>query len=248
MAKVSIILGEMGTGKSYSMRNLSIESTYIIEVLPTKELPFRGSDKWINTKHLTFKTDYLSTIKQLRKVANECPKIHTIIIDDAIYIMRNEYFARAMEPGYGRYTELAQHFQMIIDECGKLRDDIRVFLVLHSEPLTDENRTIIGYKASTIGKLIDNQYNPLECVTVVLYSDIQFDADGTAHYGFHTRKRKVGQVLLPCKSPAGMFPADFIDNDLKSVIEFMDKYYSSDDEEEKPVIMRDPVDLNIFEL
>ena len=227
MSKVSIILGEMGTGKSYSLRTLDIDSTYIIEAIPTKELPFRGSDEYTKRKHLIYANEHGDCINALRIVSEKCPQIKTIIIDDAIYAMRNENFRRASQKSFEKYSEMAQHFQQLIVTCGQLRDDIRVFLVLHSEPVTDADKNIIGYKASTVGKMLDNQYNPLECVAVVLYSDIQFDEAGNARYGFHTKKRRIGQVVLPCKSPDGMFEEDFIENDLKKIVEAMNKYYSS---------------------
>lgn len=56
----------------------------------------------------------------------------------------------------GKYTELAQHFQSIISTCEKLRADLNVFLILHSEDVVSDN-AIVEYKVSTIGKLLDNQ-------------------------------------------------------------------------------------------
>lgn len=226
MSKVSIILGEMGTGKSYSLRTLDIESTYIIEAIPTKELPFRGSDEYIKRKHLTYAGEHTECINALRVISEKCPQIKTIVVDDAIYAMRNENFRRASQKSFEKYSEMAQHIQQLIVTCGQLREDIRVFLVLHSEPVTDADKNIVGYKAATVGKMLDNQYNPLECVAVVLYSDIEFDEAGNAKYGFRTRKRRVGQVVLPCKSPDGMFEEDFINNDLNAVVEAMNKYYA----------------------
>lgn len=228
MSKVSIILGEMGTGKSYSLRTLDIESTYIIECIPTKELPFRGSDEYIKRKHIVYANEHSECINALRLVSEKCPQIKNIIIDDAIYAMRNENFRRASQKSYDKFTEMAQHFQQLIVTCGQLREDIRVFLVLHSEPVTDADKNIIGYKAATVGKMLDNQYNPLETVAVVLYSDIVFNEEGNAQYGFYTRKKRVGQVILPCKSPEGMFDEDFISNDLNAVINAMNKYYAGE--------------------
>lgn len=52
-----------------------------------------------------------------------------------------------------KYTELAQHFQNIIQTCEMLRDDLNVFFMMHVEEVTSDN-TVIGYQLSTIGKLL----------------------------------------------------------------------------------------------
>ena len=148
-----------------------------------------------------------------------------IIIDDMIYTMRKEYFKRAKESGYGKYTELAQHFQQIISTCETLRDDINVFLLLHSEEVQSDKITT-GYKVSTIGNLVDSQYNPMEVVPIVLYSSVKYDDKGIASFGFYTHRFKEGQVEIPAKSPDEMFTEDFIPNDLQYVVNKMNEYYN----------------------
>lgn len=123
-----------------------------------------------------------------------------------------------------KYTELAQHFQQIIQTCENMRDDINVFFILHSEDIQSDKITT-GYKVSTIGSLIDNQYNPVEVVPMVLYSAIQYDDKGNATYGFYTHRTMMGGVEIPAKSPADMFEEDFIPNDLSIVIQKMNEYY-----------------------
>lgn len=139
--------------------------------------------------------------------------------------MRKEYFNRAKEAGYQKYTELATHFQQIISTCENLREDLNVFLILHSEDIQSD-KTIVGYKVSTIGQLVDNQYNPIEVVPMVLYSAIQYDDKGNAKYGFYTHRVMQGTIEVPAKTPDGMFEEDFIDNDLSKVVEAMNKYYN----------------------
>ena len=146
------------------------------------------------------------------------------LIDDMIYIMRKEYFRRAKEAGYQKYTELAQHFQQIISTCENLREDLNIFFILHSEDIMSDN-SITGYKVSTIGKLLDSQYNPVEVVPMVLYSDIQYDDKGNATYGFYTHRTMKGTVEIPAKSPDGLFEEGFIPNDLALVIKAMNEYY-----------------------
>jgi hypothetical protein len=106
-----------------------------------------------------------------------------------------------------------------------MRDDINIFFVLHSEDIQSDKITT-GYKVSTVGNLIDSQYNPLEVVPVVLYSSVKYDEKGNAEYGFYTHRTKEGSVEIPAKSPAGMFEDDFIPNDLSYVITKMNEYYN----------------------
>ena len=97
--------------------------------------------------------------------------------------------------------------------------------MLHSEDIQSD-KTITGYKVSTIGNLIDQQYNPVEVVPMVLYASIKYDDKGNASYGFYTHRCMDGTVEIPAKSPDGMFEEDFIPNDLAVVIKAMQEYYN----------------------
>lgn len=106
-----------------------------------------------------------------------------------------------------------------------MNDETNVFLILHSEDIQSD-KTTVGYKVSTIGSLLDNQYNPVEVVPIVLYSAIKFDEKGNASYGFYTHRCVEGVVEIPAKSPDGMFSANFIPNDLGLVVKEMNDYYN----------------------
>lgn len=223
MANLCMLLGKSGTGKSTSIKTLDPKETIVINVLG-KRLPFKGSNSLYNkeNKNLFRLDDYTQVIKLLEQAPQT---VKNIVIDDSIYIMRKEYFSRAKEVGYGKYTELAQHFQQIVSTCERMRDDLNIFLILHSEDITSDNTTT-GYKVSTIGKLLDTQYNPIEVVPMVLYSSVKYDDKGNATYGFYTHRTKEGSVEIPAKTPAEMFTEDFIPNDLGLVVKAMAEYYA----------------------
>lgn len=225
MGNCVIILGKSGTGKSTSIKNLDPKETVIFNVLK-KRLPFKGSSSLYNleNKNMFVMDEYTQLISYLDTISNKATHVKNIIIDDCIYIMRKEYFRRAKEAGYTKYTELAQHFQQIISTCENLRDDLNIFFILHSEDVTSDN-SVTGYKVSTIGKLLDSQYNPVEVVPMVLYSDIKYDDKGNATYGFYTHRTMNGTIEIPAKSPDGLFDQDFIPNDLAIVVKAMDEYY-----------------------
>lgn len=161
MANNVIILGKSGTGKSSAIKTLNPKETVIINVL-RKKLPFKGSQILYNNenKNLFNVDDYTQIISLLQNIDKSAPHVKNIILDDVIYVMRKEYFKRAKESGYGKYTELAQHFQQMIQACEVLRDNINVFFILHSEDIQSDKITT-GYKVSTIGSLIDSQLSKI---------------------------------------------------------------------------------------
>lgn len=225
MANVCMILGPSGTGKSTSIKGLDPKETVVLNVL-RKRLPFKGSNNIYNTenKNLFPIDDYTQIVNLLETINKKAPHVKNVIIEDMTYIMRKEFFKRAKETGYGKFTEIAQHFQQVISTCESMRDDVNVFFILHSEAIQSD-KTTVGYKVSTVGAMIDSQYNPVEVVPMVLYSAIKFDDKGNASYGFYTHRCMEGTVEIPAKSPDGLFDEDFIPNDLGLVIKAMNEYY-----------------------
>lgn len=225
MANIIMLLGKSGTGKSTSIKGLDPKETVVINVLG-KRLPFKGSNALYNkeNKNLFQRESYTDIISLIQNISDKATNVKNIILDDFIYVMRKEYFSRARETGYNKYTELAQHFQQIISTCEKLREDLNVFMILHSEDIQSD-KTTTGYKVSTVGNLVDNCYNPLEVVPMVLYSSVKYDDKGNTQYGFYTHRCKEGVVEIPAKTPDEMFDEDFIPNDLGYVVKKMNEYY-----------------------
>jgi len=225
MANVCMILGPSGTGKSSSIKGLDPKETVVLNVL-RKRLPFKGSNGIYNTenKNLFPVDDYSQVVNLLGSIDKKALHVKNVILEDMTYIMRKEFFKRAKETGYGKFTEIAQHFQQVISTCESMRDDINVFFILHSEAIQSD-KTTVGYKVSTVGAMIDSQYNPVEVVPMVLYSAIKYDEKGNASYGFYTRRCMEGTVEIPAKAPDGMFEEDFIPNDLGLVVKAMNEYY-----------------------
>ena len=226
MANAVILLGKSGTGKSTSIKGLNPKETVVINTLK-KRLPFKGSSTLYNeeNKNLFNIDDYNSVINYLISISQKATYVKNVVLDDSIYVMRKEYFKRAKETGYGKYTDLAAHFQQIISTCEGLRDDLNVFFILHTEEIISDG-SVVGYKVSTVGKLLDSQYNPIEVVPMVLFSTIKYDEKGKPQYGFYTHAAMNGNIEIPAKSPDGMFEEDFIPNDLGEVVKAMNEYYS----------------------
>ena len=224
MANVIMVLGQTGTGKSAAIRNLNPDETIILNVL-NKPLPFKGSKGMYNKEkrnifHVESATDVQRYLANIDKKNEAC---HNVIIDDATFLMRNEFFAKASEKGYEKYTELACHFQGVVRQCVGMRDDMNVFLVMHSDEKVSEG-SIDGYKCATVGKMLDEKYDPIACVTICLFSDIQFDAKQNPTYGMYTNATLVNGKRVPAKSPDGMFDELFIPNDYQLVVDKIKEY------------------------
>ena len=159
MSNLVVVLGPSGSGKSTSIKNLNPDETLVLALEAiNKTLPFKGSRAMYNKEKKNYFAlkNYSEIITYMISASKNMPNIKNIILEDATYIMRTEYFDRSSEGGYSKYTELADHFRKVIATGTSLRSDINVFMLLHSEPITKEG-DITGYKAATIGKLLDNQ-------------------------------------------------------------------------------------------
>jgi hypothetical protein len=212
MATSVLILGQSGTGKSYSMKNFNEDEICLISVQKSL-LPFRK--KFTETVVTDKYADIISTMKATKK--------KVIVIDDTQYLMCNEFMRRATEKGYDKFTEIAQNFwSLVVQEVNNLPGDTIVYLLCHTS--TDENGV---EKMKTIGKMVDEKITPEGLFTIVLKTTV---SDGK--YAFVTQNNGKDTV----KSPEGMFSTYAINNDLKYVDEKIRNYYElgelylSDDE------------------
>ena len=243
MANVILVIGETSSGKSSAIRTLNPEETLVIKACK-KVLPFKGGTKnySVEKKNLLEASDSLGVkdsdgssflsvdivIAMLNKVNTDRPEIKTIIIDDAMYLIKYLYLKRIKEKSYDKYTDLTEEFRRLLVRCQSLRDDINVYLNLHPASIETENK-IISYQVSTPGKMINNTINPLENVTIVLFAKPRFSNSNRPEYGFYTNSVLVDGIVIPAKSPEGMFEDEFIPNDLAIVNEAIYKYFNEDE-------------------
>ena len=200
MAIVTMIMGQSGTGKSASLRNLDPDRVAVINV-SGKPMPFRGPLKSWNTD------DYQKITAAVQQTDRD-----VIVIDDASYLMVDEYMRTAKVPGYQKYTDLALNFFSLIRLCAMLPAEKTIYFLGHVD--TDSNG---NEKFKTIGRLLDEKVTLEGLFTIVLKTVVQ---DG--HYFFSTRNNGSDTV----KSPMGMFDADLIENDLAAVDQVIRGYYA----------------------
>lgn len=203
MAIPVLILGESGTGKSASLRNFEPDDLKVINVA-NKPLPFKNKFESISTD------DYRTIIEELK-----LNKKKVTVIDDAQYLMANEFMRRATERGFDKFTEIAQNFWTLVNTVKDLPADQVVYFLAHIERDANGNE-----KIKTIGKLLDEKITVEGMFTIVLKTNV---TDGV--YSFITQNSGHDTV----KSPIGMFPSIVIDNDLKYVDEKIRNYYEIGD-------------------
>ena len=199
MAIGVLILGESGSGKSYSMRNLSPDEVKVISV-EKPILPFK------NHFDVTRTNDVDKIVKELKVT-----KKKIAVIDDFQYILGLAAMRRSLEKGWDKFSEMQYDYFKILDALKDLPDDMIVYFMSHTE--TDENGVT---KIKTIGKALDKYITIEGLFMIVLGTRV---SDG--NYYFITQTN--GKDTL--KTPAGMFPSYAIDNDLKYVDEKIRNYY-----------------------
>ena len=196
-----LILGETGSGKTYSIKNFDPAEVGIFSV-EKSFMPFR--------KDFQIKKD--ATYEDIMKVFKNNPQRKKYIIDDSQYLLVNEMFDRANDAGYGKFTDIALHFRNLIHFINhQLPDDLIVYFLHHTETDSNTGKT----KAKTVGKMLDNQLTVEGCFNIVLLCTVE----GTEHY-FVTQS----DGYTTAKSPEGMFDLR-IPNDLKAVDTAIREYY-----------------------
>lgn len=204
MAVPVLITGKSGSGKSASMRNCS--DFGIINVLG-KPLPFKNDFKTIITD------DY-----EWIKVAITKAHAKSLVIDDAGYLMTNQFMRGHSDTGRGNdifafYNTIGDSFWNLLQYIiWQLPAEKIVYLTMH------EDKSDFGdIKPKSIGKMLDEKVCIEGMFTIVLRAVIE----GGAH------KFKVqSDGLDVCKSPIGLFEEKFIDNDLKLVDDKIREFYN----------------------
>lgn len=220
MSNTSLIIGESGTGKSTSIRNLDPNETFIINVL-NKPLPFRGYKKnytMVSADGMTgnyyASTNYEHIQLVVKKINAKRPEIKTLILDDFQYLMADEFMTRSLERGFDKFAEMGNHAYQLLKLLPTLREDLDIFILTHSEP--DVHGKM---KIKTIGKMIDNNVVIEGMYAMVLQTEI---SDG--QYSFITQ----GDARHIAKSPMELFESRNIPNDLAFIKQKMAAYYNED--------------------
>ena len=206
-------MGESGSGKTTSMRNLDPASTFYIDC-DKKGLSWKGWRKQYNSENKNYwaNSDADLITKQILKISKEKPEIKVIIIDTLNGILIDDEFKRMKEPGYDKWREMAYSVRGLIAASMQLRDDITVIFTGHTQTERDDSGFMFT-RLKTSGKKLDKIV--LESMfTTVLYSKCD---DGK--YSFETQSKN-----STAKSPMGAFDSFEIPNDVTEVIKALEEF------------------------
>lgn len=225
-AETIAIVGESGTGKSTSLRNLNPETTFIISTTG-KPLPFRAwKKKYIPIKiegknvsgnyYVSSKWDQILKILQI--IDKMMPHIKQVIIDDFQYVLSYEFVDRATEVGYTKFSELAQHAMEILRYSEKMREDCKMIFLTHSENVGDNVNP--KYVIKTVGKLLSEKVTLEGLFTYIFFTKVSEGDSGRMEYKLITNN----DGTCVAKTSFGMFEDLEIDNDLDEIIKVIDAY------------------------
>lgn len=214
MARVIGVIGESGSGKTTSCRNLDPATTYYIDC-DKKGLSWKGWREQYNLQNKNYyATNVPTLVLEILKKVNEDPdrRIKTVVIDTINGVMVAEEMRNAKVQGYGKWTDLAQYVWEIFEYALSMKDDITVIILAHSITDTDDNGIVFTH-IRTNGRKLEKIVLESKLTTVLLAEC----KDG--QYIFHTKPDR-----STIKTPIGAFEQDEIPNDIVEVIKALEEY------------------------
>lgn len=215
MSIATMVLGQSGTGKTTSLRNMQPAEVLLIQAVK-KPLPFRAKE-WVpctkgNPQGSILVTDIAATIVGAMQRTTK----PIIVIDDFQYILANEFMRRVLDnetgnAAFAKYNEIARNAWDILMCAGRLADTTRVYILAHTQE-DDSGRV----KAKTIGKLLDEKITIEGLLTIVMRTAVI-----NGQYLFSTQNNGSDTV----KTPMGMFAEEHIPNDLAEVDKTICEFY-----------------------
>lgn len=215
MARIIGIMGESGSGKTTSMRNLDPKTTFYIDC-DKKGLSWKGWKKTYSTdKKNYYKTDLIGTVATLLDKINtqdNMKHIKVVVVDTLNALMVADEVRRMKEKGYDKWQDLAQCIWQLIDQAMEMREDLTIIFVCHSQTQKEDD----GYtftRIKTSGKKLDKL-----CIETKLTTVLQAVCEGGEY------KFKVHADNSTAKTPMGAFEEDEIENDIVVVLNALKEY------------------------
>lgn len=217
MSYACLILGESGTGKTCSLRNLDPKNTLLIQPV-RKPLPFRSTG-WKEIKQKGDGNNILvcSNPQAIINCMKASP-FDVIVVDDWQYILASMYMAARNVKGFDKFTEIGGAGFDIAKAASELGENKRVYVLAHTTSDEFGNTRI-----KTLGKLLDDKIVVEGMFTTVLRTHVE-----NGRYLFSTQNSGSDTV----KSPMGMFSEQYIENDLAAIDRIICDYYGITNEKE----------------
>ena len=217
MSYACLVLGESGTGKTCSLRNLDPKNTLLIPPV-RKPLPFRSTGwKEIKAKGDGNNILVCSNPQAIINCMHASP-FDVIVVDDWQYILASMYMAARNVKGFDKFTEIGGAGFDIAKAASELGENKRVYVLAHTTSDEFGNTRI-----KTLGKLLDDKIVVEGMFTTVLRTHVE-----NGRYLFSTQNSGSDTV----KSPMGMFSEQYIENDLAAIDRVICDYYGITNEKE----------------
>ena len=205
MSKAIMIIGASGSGKTTSLEKLDPKQTFYIDA-DGKGLSWKGWRQQYNKENKNYyRCDAPEQIFSLMQQIDEKQKqIKFLVIDTLNGCMVADEMRRSKEKTYDKWMDLAQSVYGIVDYANKMREDLTVILVGHTQT-SEDGFTCMLTNGRKLNKIC------LESkMTTVLLSRINENGE----YVFETRAKN-----STAKTPRGAFDVDEIPNDITIVID-----------------------------
>lgn len=214
MSKVICIMGESGSGKTTSMRNLNPTETFYIDC-DGKGLAWKGWRNQYNKENKNYfcSRDIPKIERVISKVSEERPEVQVVVVDTLNTCMADKEVKGMKENGYGKWIDLTQFVWNLIETAVGKRDDLTIIFIMHSETIRDD----FGYtftRIRTNGRKMEKLVLESLFSTVLLAKRLD---DG--RYIFETQAKN-----STAKSPMGAFESFEIDNDIVKVIKALEEF------------------------
>ena len=210
MSKAIMILGTSGSGKTTSLEKLDPKQTFYVDA-DGKGMSWKGWRNQYNKENKNyFRCDDPTQIYSLmQQLDAKQTQIKYLVLDGLNSIMCAEEFRRSKDKSYDKWMDLATIIYNIVDYSNKMRDDLVVILIGHTQT-SDDGFTCMLTNGRKLNKIC------LESkMTTVLIARVNENGD----YIFETRARN-----STAKTPRGAFDVDEIPNDITLVIKALEDF------------------------
>ena len=206
-------MGESGSGKTTSLRNLDPKHTYIIDS-DKKGLSWKGWKTQYNTENTNYmkESNVLVVRSVIANIAEKASHIKTIIVDTINGIMIDDEMRRSKEKGFDKWADMASCIWELVSESHMYRDDLTVIFVAHVQTEKDDSG-VTWSRIKTSGKKLDKIVLESKFTTVLFAKCIE------GKYKFETQSKN-----STAKSPMGAFNEFEIDNDIKVVMDALKEF------------------------
>ena len=212
MGKMLLIMGEQGSGKSFSLKNLPSKEHFYIDC-DKKGMNYKGwrNDYNEEQKNYIKCNDGETIINLLKNISEKAEHIKYVSIDTINSIMIADELKRSKQKGFDKWDDMANIILQIIMAVPDLRDDLTVIFIGHTQT-SDDGFTQLktnGRKLNKIG--VEGYFN-----TVLLAKCVNAENN---EYVFETKANN-----STARTPYEAFDTMTIPNDIVKVIEVIREY------------------------